>query len=193
MNAGRPWKRLSKASREKVLKKNWNLNVDENWWDTVYEEATNLLEQLGYIHTKIIFSGFSYQGDGAQFTGKWEPKMCEPLKVKSEVGPDSPWHGFADRLSILLIKAKLLEQDLPSFNISSSGHYNHEHCTVFDFEYGDIGEVHVDDELIELSRDIMRHIYRMLEEEYSYLTSREVLVEQIIANDYHFDATGRII
>ena len=43
------------------------------------------------------------------------------------------------------------------------------------------------------ARDAMRWIYRQLEREYEYQTSDEVVDENIIANEYEFDASGNRI
>lgn len=66
----------------------------------------------------------------------------------------------------------------------------HSGCTSFNIgndgrELGD-----VEDDLIQLLRDFMDWIYKQLETEYDYKTSREQIIETIKANDYEFDEDG---
>jgi hypothetical protein len=48
-----------------------------------------------------------------------------------------------------------------------------------------------EDDLIEALRDLANWLYRALEREYEFLTSDEIVDENISANDYTFTAEGR--
>ena len=82
-------------------------------------------------------------------------------------------------------------------NVKHRGHYYHENCTIinvsaYDHNDNDLISNDQEDALIELLKDFMRWIYRLLEKEYEYLTSREAIIETIEANDYEFDENGNI-
>ena len=69
-----------------------------------------------------------------------------------------------------------------------TGRYNHEYSTTIDTE--GFTEKESEESLIELLRDFMRWIYRLLEKEYDWLNSDEEVEETIRANEYEFTESG---
>lgn len=61
---------LSPSQQTKVLDKNRDINVDDQWYEFTYEAYTNKLSKLGFYDIKLSFSGFYSQGDGASFSAK---------------------------------------------------------------------------------------------------------------------------
>lgn len=69
------WLALSKARQQKLLTQYRDINVCYDWWDFLYDDFEEDLEEVGievvdYKDRKeIYFSGFYCQGDGARFVG----------------------------------------------------------------------------------------------------------------------------
>lgn len=152
------------------------------WWDCVTEYWVEKLGKLGYSDVKIYFSGFSSQGDGAQFVGKID--LADWMKAHKVAGKNRSLYNDAKG-----------DYGLTGI-IRSSGHYSHEYCTDFDFDwpqgekaYNQMREVK--DQIIETSRQYMREIYKELEAEYWHLVSDESIKDLAEANEYTFDEYGK--
>jgi hypothetical protein len=62
---------LTEKQKEKVLCKNYDINVDgDYWYEHLKDEFETKLKKLGFYKIQIQFSGFSSQGDGASFSAK---------------------------------------------------------------------------------------------------------------------------
>src|SRR5947209_17753759 len=60
---------LAPAAQKKVVERERFINVDDAfWYEPIIEDWTEELEHRGFEQTKILFSGFGSQGDGACFT-----------------------------------------------------------------------------------------------------------------------------
>ena len=197
MDALKRFETLSEGDKQIILDRHRYINVDYDWWDCVYSGFTEDMKAVGIAVTRIYFSGFWSQGDGACFEGRvddWR-LFLESL-------------GYTDELMVQHFA------DHASFSVSHSGHYYHEHCTRFDaefnlpdqyvdeehfLEYHGFGEElrdaaliavlskfdgrKLEDEFAEAFKDHMRDLYRRLENEYEYLTSDEAVLEALHAND----------
>jgi len=192
---------MSTTMNTTLLEKYLDINVQHNWYDSIYESFRDDMLAHGIKVDEIFFSGFWSQGDGACFEGSvydWE------LFLQS-IGYDNP----------ALIQ---LATDNWSTTVKHRGHYYHENCTRFDHEWhlpepdGNLAdelfidyysrylpddvrgmvwismlktvdysklEEHIEDAF----RDHMRTLYCTLEAEYEYLTSDEVVWEAIVANE----------
>ncbi len=63
-----PFEELAPEVQRKVLERERSINVEEAYWyEPIIEDWTEELEQRGFENTKILFSGFGSQGDGACF------------------------------------------------------------------------------------------------------------------------------
>ena len=90
------WLALSKERRGKLLEKYRDVNVEDDWWDYLFEDFVEQLTEVGITadthevklmngktrqDPNIYFSGFWSQGDGAYFEGRvsdW-PKFLATL------------------------------------------------------------------------------------------------------------------
>ena len=50
----------------------------------------------------------------------------------------------------------------------------------------------LDERFLELSRQLMRILYKKLNDEYDYLNSDEAIIEHIKANNYEFTEDGKL-
>jgi len=148
----------------------------------------------------IYWSGFSSQGDGACFEGSWSAKDVDISKVADGWGED-PATTEIKRIAAEFDRiAKAYPES--SFKVTHSGHYSHEFCTEFDFNFPDDndGEDWPEDKRAEWdaecdalkknARAFMKWIYRQLRKEYEYQQSDEAVDEDIKANDYAFTEEG---
>lgn len=188
-------------NKEQLIEKYRDINVCDNWYDSVYESFRDNMLLHGTKVDEIYFSGFCSQGDGACFEGSvydWEVFL-------QSIGYNNP--------ALIQISA-----DSWFTKVSHEGYYYHENCTSFDHEWhlpepdGNLDdELFIDyysrylpddvrgmvwlsmlktvdyDKLMEAVedafRDHMRALYRTLEAEYEYLTSDEAVWEAIVANE----------
>ena len=83
-----------------------------------------------------------------------------------------------------------------SAHVKHSGRYSHENCTIIDVENEnsydyDVSD-NIQDSMSELLRDFMRWIYKRLEADYDYLTSKEAIKELFESNETQFNEDGTI-
>lgn len=183
---------------------------DHDWWDSCYEVFTEVCEIIGVEldtesvrlmgggtrkEPQIQFSGFWSQGDGASFTGRYEYCCTAVDKIREYAPKDTELHSIVDAL-------EGLGKAYPSpvwVRITHRGRYSHSGCMSFD---GGVMET-VDsegewfepeltnlDEFADQLRNLADWMYSRLEKEYEWLTSDEVVEENIIANAYEFDCYG---
>ena len=182
---------------QSLIDKHRYINVEGNWYDSVYEQFGYDTKDVGIHVEEIYFSGFSSQGDGACFEGhvqNWE------LFLKS-LGYDNEWLILHARKHFV-------------FRVRHSGRYYHENCTTFDWElplpaddsmfvnwFGleddedglrnqvlvavldqyDAGTLV--DKFTEAFKSHMRDLYKKLELDYDYYTSDEAVWETLVANE----------
>lgn len=180
--------------QEKILEKHWDINVDyEEWWDFIYDDATEIGKLMGIDISRIYFTGFHSQGDGACFEGRYSYEKGGANKVREYAPQDGDVHHIADRLQE--IQKKYFYR--LSANVKHRGHYYHEMCTEIDvYRDGNYmyfkGADEAEEEIIDILRSYMRWIYKNLDKAYDHLTSREAIVETFEANSYEFDCRGKI-
>lgn len=210
---------LSDEAKERA--RDWYRGVIEveDYAEYVIEDAAQCAELMGItIDTRevklmggktrqepvVYWSGFSSQGDGACFEGRWAAYNVKPGKLKEHAPQDEKLHKIAEVF-------EHIARAYPSagFSVRHSGHYYHKHSTTFDCEAGEptdeltaavvaalLGhhlnrsDNFVEEELIEAARDFMQWIYDRLEAEYEYQSSDEQVDETIRANEYTFTEDG---
>lgn len=191
-------------TKEELIDKHRDWNVEHSdWYDCVYSGFIEDMKAIGIDATKMYFSGFWSQGDGACFEGSVED-----------------WDLF---LGSLGYTDKVLTQhamDHFRFSVKHSGHYYHENCTSFDTDLclpggyyeaamaefaaqytphpweaddirtkawlallGKYDSTELEDEFEEAFKGHMRQLYKNLEAEHDYLTSDEAVWESLEAND----------
>jgi hypothetical protein len=160
----------------------------------VIDDAKDVLKVLGYSSVVIQYSGFSYQGNGAQFTGgfcasDYDGKGTNAIQalLLDRPGDEELARCAAELERILKVCPEL------SACIESHGRDTHEMATRFGIDLGDEdASDEYEDAFIEVSRDLMRWIYKALEAEWDYLNSDAAVDESITANAYEFDEGGNL-
>jgi hypothetical protein len=189
---------LSDTAKEKA--RDWwrTSSADDNYWaENVKEDARQCFALIGIEIEKIYWSGFSSQGDGAQFVGSWRASDVKPGQLKDHAPKDEWLHRIAETFEEIAVQCPKA-----SFYVKSSGHYSHEYCTEFEVELGvdeEGGARHIirgrkfitEDQVIEAARECMRWIYRQLEKEYEWQNADEQVDETILENEYDFTEEGK--
>ena len=216
------YKELS-AKAQQVAFENWQPFTDYDWWDTIYEDWTNLLEERGITNAKIQFSGFHSQGDGASFTGmidlrtlmEWQHKVIQASnKEAGETRSTCTTSSLIDYYPAIYISQLGFNKDeYAEFNFElkrSNIPYSHSNTIyldhVFECSDGDLEDEllacgsgssdvelgGIEQDLEELCQDMMKDIYKDLENQYDYLCSKEAFIEDCDNHDFIFDADGEI-
>lgn len=190
---------VSDELKQELLERYHDINVDYDWWDSIYDDFKVDMDTKGIHVEDIYFSGFWSQGDGACFTGAvFVDKFTKFMEV----------HELCERYPAAKFFAD--NSDL-SISISKESHYySHENTvsvylrdttgnpydemtprweiydtmqTLFESEFA---MLELDCE--EIIKGYMHDLYKRLRKEYEYLTSEEVVWETIVSNELHLEA-----
>lgn len=185
---------LSKEVQEKVIEKNRDINVYDDWHEFILEDwIKEVIPSKGFEATNIYYSGFWSQGDGAMF--EYDGISDELL------------NEFIDTLNLSPMRRQWLVNNLyAGANGKHRGHYSHEKCCSHTIHW-DIANAHWSTNLykwiesfaddfeafiIDRYEDICRELYRALEESYDYLTEERQIVETLYGQDYDYTENGDI-
>lgn len=178
---------LSDAARTNAFDacRDWNTS-DEFWHEYVQEDVKEIAVLMGIEIDRILFSGFSNQGDGACFEGTYSYKRGSVKAVQVYAPQDSELHEVVGQL----YRAQAPFFFRLSATVKHRGRYCHEMCTdiAFDSDPNDGAEDLITDSL----RDFMRWIYKRVETEYIYQRSDEVVQATIEANGVRFTDAGEL-
>lgn len=183
---------------------------DYDWWDSVYEDANRIAKIFGLdiettqrakngrsiTNIDISFSGFSSQGDGASFKGRYtyNPKAVEEINAYCH---NVELIRIASELTVMQTTRRLLSLAPLSANITTSGGYSHSHLMNLEVNSEDEDDEHnqisdaVEDQFAQLMRDFADWIYKTLEAEYDHLMSDEV-VDGCLEQE-KFDEDGAVV
>lgn len=188
---------VTSSQRASLIEKYRYINVDYDWWDSVYDMFREDMKAVGIDVQRMYFSGFYSQGDGASFEGSLDNAQTYLDRHHKDQFP--------------MIR-KLLEAGGGLYvKCEHSGRYYHEYCTSFWVDADTLTgildqptEFHervaeqwqemLEDELsdfekavIDQWREYMADLYSNLEEEYDHLTSDEAVWDAIEANELDQD------
>lgn len=139
----------------------------------------------------VYWSGFSSQGDGACFEGRYRYAKGAPKAIRAYAPEDTRLHAIADNLQAIQRKAFYhLEA-----RCQHRGRYYHSNCMQVDVEHSEDSyralPEGAHDTVTEALRDFADWIYRQLEAEYEWRMANEQVNDAITANEYTFDENGR--
>lgn len=210
------------SAKAKAKARDWFREIPGTWdSESTIEDAKTCLAFAGFDIGKVYFSGFSSQGDGAQFEGTWDASRVNAPGMREHAPKDAELHRIADALSAIAAAHPGV-----SFFIKSSGRYSHEYATAFDFTFpeqdlSDTGPYataedeelardlgvsvsqlrtnraeqdstqDLEKQLTDLARDGMRWIYCQLNADYDWHNADEQVDETIQANEYTFTQDGK--
>jgi hypothetical protein len=90
---------LSDEAKEKAREWWREGGLDYEWYDCVESDFKEIGKILGIDVTKIFFTGFSSQGDGACFEGYYEYAKGSVKKLKEYAPQDTELHRIAEELA----------------------------------------------------------------------------------------------
>ncbi len=184
---------LSESAKKHAIEKYREGNLDYDWWQGVYENWTEILNNKGFDNVEMFFSGFSSQGDGACFTATID--LVNYLKAKRK------YKQYKPILQNFSASIKLVHQARYYYSTSTNleFEYSNENDTQDEFRKSmeEILEKKFLDEIEEMilsdREDLGDKLYKDLEEEYEYLDSDEAIKETIENNNYTFDEDGEML
>jgi len=182
---------LSEDAQETAINKLHDINVELDWWDFEIDYWKEKLSDIGFENAEINFTGFWSQGDGASFTAEVNLKkiinhfvMCNSIDLKAQ--------------EFYLKKLNNIENWYFNFDFSIirlSSLYCHKMTCGIDY-YQDGSEYwsNIADDLAsdieDLRTDLCQEIYKSLEKEYEWLTSKDAIIDTIEVNEYEFTKEG---
>jgi len=138
---------------------------------------------------EIWYSGFSSQGDGACFEGRYAYAKGSLKKLKAHAPKDE---------ELQIIAKDLYEVQRKHFykieaRMTHSGRYYHSGCMYVEAHMTDDRDPsqEVQDAMTQLMRDFADWIYDQLRKNYEWRMSDEQVDENILCNEYEFDEDGR--
>lgn len=189
---------LNEKAKDRARDEARDWNTDHVWWDCTYEDVIECGKLLGIeIESKnLTFSGFSCQGDGASFTGRYS-SIPDVVKNITEHAPqDETLHAIARELTTFQVTMRMHTGDEMSANIKRTGRECHSMTMYVDETWAvfgtGVGQDHTQ-ERIDILLDLMRRfadwIHARLEDEYDYLTSDECIDEALAEREFEEDGT----
>lgn len=200
------WDALDEKTKSSILDKHRDTNTDYDWWDTMYADFIEQMKEKDivvstrtvrtvkgrhYEEPEINFSGFCSQGDGASFSGYIHgADVLKRMKEHKVLGP------LVQHIN-----------DMGSFSWDNRrGSYSHSGCMSYSFECSidepddddpplrKAAKQQIYDETLAAMEDFEKalweeivgyadKLYRDLEEEYDHLTSDEIVLETLLANE----------
>src|SRR5690349_7069500 len=92
---------LSDDAKDKAREWYREASCHDEWWDAVYDDATQCGKILGIRIDKIYFSGFWSQGDCAQFEGDYSYAKGSTKAIREYAPKDETLHKIADTLQAI--------------------------------------------------------------------------------------------
>jgi hypothetical protein len=183
---------LSEEAKKHALEKLYDVNTDYDWHEFSFETFETILNMIGIDSTvkNISYSGFSSQGDGLSFVGRYSYKKGALKAIKKEFPTMAEVHSIVQNIQD--IQKKCFYGIIGEIK-RNSYHYCHENTVSFSVDdYSSRKAESLEDEIEMEFRSLMQEFYSMLEKEHEYLTSEKAIIETIEANDYDFTENGRL-
>lgn len=195
------WLALSEERRDDLLEKYRNVNVEHDWWDSLFEYFAEQLTEIGitvsthevklmngktWQDPNIYFSGFWSQGDGAYFEGyvsDW-PKFLATLGKEDWAfwAHECNWtasstHSYGNNMSI---NSELEAPENPHDEEEDPLRFHAWNIAYLPPSEADLAalESEIEDEFNRLASGL----YNDLEVEHDYLTDDEQVVDWILSN-----------
>lgn len=169
---------LSDDAQQHAIEKLWNLNVDHDWWEFTIDTIQKAGECLGIACT---VSGFDLdRGAHVGLCGGYSYRKGWRAALAHEFGGDT----------LVKIGEELQSAQRRAFYGASIDLSPVHHGTAYTV-YSKFG-AYVTDDLTDALRSFEHWAWRLLHDEYEYLTSDDAIKEMIEANEYDFDENGNL-
>ena len=197
---------LSDAAKENARVWYRHQGLHDEWYDFVYEDFETICRILGITlgttpvrlygggtrdKPQIFWSGFSFQGDGASFSGNYSYARGASRAIRAHAPQDTELHRIADELQAL--QRKNFWQ--LNATVRQRGRYCHEYTMTIEVERDSPtwqpSTDDAEDAVTEALRDLARWLYRQLRSEYEHQTSDDAVDEIVGINAWTFTADGK--
>lgn len=180
---------LSQTAKDNAISA---LACDYDWWDSVYDDFSQILNILGFEvkSSDIQFSGFYHQGSYAAFSGYYYFRSGISKRIKEYAPKDAELHRIAKELTEMQRKC--------FYNLSAKFSYSNYYGYSVDMEDGrrnygwlDAG---CDAETVfrDLVKDLSDWLYKQLQADYEDRQKEESFLEMCEANEWTFDENGKL-
>jgi len=160
---------LSDGSKQIAIEKLSDINVNYEWWDSIYEDA----KEVGIIITGFDIGRCSYcSGEIYDF---------EETANKIIAGHGESCETYQTAVNYLKERAELVKKysdGIKTDEVTEDNEYD------FDNECEELDD--------EFKKSILEDYRIILDKEYEYQTSEKAIIETIKTNDYEFTEDGRI-
>ena len=196
---------LSGAAKENARIWYRDQGLHDEWYDFVYEDFETICRIVGVTlattpvrlygggtrdKPQIFWTGFSSQGDGASFAGRYSHARGAARAIRAHAPKDTELHRIADELQA--VQRRNFHQ-LHAY-IRQQGRYCHEYTMAIEVERDSPTwqppTDDAEDAVTEAMRDLARWLYRQLQSEYEHQTSDDAVDEILQANAWTFTAEG---
>lgn len=195
---------LSDKAKARAIEDRRQLESEDFDHTYVYEDFTTIAGILGIElstrktgngHGKewrepcIYFSGFSSQGDGACFEGRYTYGAKSCRKIREHASEDKELHRIADEL----YGVQRTHFYKLYANITHSDHYCHSRSVSIDVDTDQDGATVTDETRETVSqalRDLMDWLYKQLQAEYDWRTGDEAITEYLTDSDDEYTEDG---
>ena len=192
---------LTKRQQDEILDKHRHWNVEHvEWWDVVYDDFKHDMAAIGIEVERMYFSGFSSQGDGACFDGRvfsWgdflpsiyraDPALITLAEQAWVFRVEHRGHYYHENCTSfyadMACPSDYCYSELEEFVQAYSPYKTEIQDAVFLANLQEYNYDTLKDEFTEAFKRHMRDLYSRLEVEYDHLTSDEVVLESLDAND----------
>lgn len=197
---------LNDAAKEKAFQWYYEIAASDDWWESVYASFRDLCKyiEIEVDLKKTYFNGFSHQGSGSSFTADIinTAECLRAIQAKAwgkdfneDVIRFDPLPKRLERVVRLMETGSIAySTDIIPTNREAS--VSAKQWYSFEGEYlSDLSNIEkCMEELEEYIQDVAdtlnNWLYKSLDTEYEYITSREQMAESMRANEYEFTADG---
>jgi hypothetical protein len=184
-------------TKQKLIDKYRDININNDWWEPVYDFFTEDMANLGIRVDEMYFRGFWSQGDGACFEGSvsdWPVFLAKHGTDNPVLADHAKKHfsfGCTHRHFYYHENSVSYDCDLPIPDSSSDIHFAEDYSPypVDDLRtsawlsvLNQYDSTKLEDEFQDIFRSHMQDLYSRLEDEYEHLTSDEAVWEAVVAN-----------
>ena len=165
---------LSKEAQEKAIEELWDCNVDHDWWDATYGGAAEIGLEITEFDT-----------DRGTIRGDLTESLLDCCKlIRKNHGKECDTFATAKQYLTEYIKA--FKKDGWKEDMDLEDYTPVELLTEFGM-YDEAADVEND-----FKKALLEDYLVILRKEYEYLTSKEAIKETIKANDWYFNAGGKL-
>ncbi len=174
---------LSETAKQKALESFYDINVDYEWWEFIYDDAKNVgIKITGFDLDRRKNCEGKFYDDAEEVANKILQEhgdTCETYKTAK---------AFLGELANIESRYKGRWSQYNDETPEDEREYDD-----FDDYFEQEAEYDIEDAKNDFKKYIFSDYANMLQENYEYLTSEEAIIESIEANEYEFTENGKLI